>query len=87
MRTCSAGVDRQFVCKMCGGGGTFGVSTAGLPAVGTSVVIWVNKVTGKGYVLASNPSGKETKSYKLFSLLHNYSWSTPMGDLTFSNEL
>jgi hypothetical protein len=42
---------------MCGGGGTFGVSVAGLPAVGTSVIAWINKVTGKGYILSVNPGG------------------------------
>lgn len=72
---------------MCGGGGTFGVSVAGLPAVGSSVIAWINKVTGKGYILSVNPGGGQPKSYKLFSLLHTYSWNTPVGDLTFSTQL
>lgn len=72
---------------MCGGGGTFGASVAGLPAVGSSVIAWINKVTGKGYILSVNPGGGQPKSYKLFSLLHTYSWNTPVGDLTFSTQL
>lgn len=72
---------------MCGGGGTFGVSVAGLPAVGSSVIAWINKVTGKGYILSVNPGGGQPKSYKLFSLLHTYSWNIPVGDLTFSTQL
>lgn len=72
---------------MCGGGGTFGVSVAGLPAVGTSVIAWINKATGKGYILSVNPGGGQPKAYKLFSLLHTYRWNTPVGDLTFSTQL
>lgn len=72
---------------MCGGSGTFGVSVAGLPAVGSSVIAWINKVTGKGYILSVNPGGGQPKSYKLFSLLHTYRWNTPVGDLTFSTQL